>query len=263
VKEKLSEELSENLRKLKYANQKVKKELVSAPEGSLRLGKSMGKTQYFRYTREEGKQYISKDNQELAQILAQKDYDEKILRYTEKSIKCIEKLLEEYEDNKLEKIFLAEHPMRQTLITPVEPTYNQRIEKWLAAPPAGKGFSEEAPIITTNKGVRVRSKSEKIIADYFESVGIRYKYECPLFLKPYGVIYPDFTFISKNTGEEIYWEHEGMMDNPEYSKSAIQKIELYEKNGILPGENLILTFEYSTSSVNMSLVKMLAERYLL
>lgn len=263
MKEKLSEKLSEELRKLQYANKKVKQELVSAPEGGLRLGKSRGKTQYFRYTREDGKQYITKENQGLAQMLAQKDYNEKVLQYTEKSIKLINKLLEEYEDDKLEKIYLSEHPMRQTLIAPVEPTYNQRVEKWLAAPMSGKGFIEEAAIIMTNGGVRVRSKSEKIIADYFESVGIQYKYECPLYLKPYGIIYPDFTFMSKYTSEEIYWEHEGMMDNPEYSRSAIQKIELYEKNGILPGQNLILTYEYSTSSVNMEIVKMLTERYLL
>ena len=70
--EKLSEKLSEELRKLQYANQKVKQELVSAPEGGLRLGKSRGKTQYFRYTREDGKQYITKENQGLAQMLAQK-----------------------------------------------------------------------------------------------------------------------------------------------------------------------------------------------
>ena len=65
------------------------------------------------------------------------------------------------------------------------------------------------------------------------------------------------------TGGEIYWEHEGMMDNPDYAKSAIKKIELYENNGIFPGENLILTFESSASVVNMNVVKELTDRYLL
>lgn len=109
----------------------------------------------------------------------------------------------------------------------------------------------------------MRSKSEKILADYFESEGISYKYECPLKLKPYGTIYPDFTFISRKTGQEIYWEHEGMMDNPEYAKNAVQKIELYEKNGLYPGERLILTFETSTNVINTEILKKLTRRYLL
>lgn len=29
------------------------------------------------------------------------------------------------------------------------------------------------------------------------------------------MVYPDFTFLSRRTGEEIYWEHEGMMDKPD------------------------------------------------
>ena len=40
-----------------------------------------------------------------------------------------------------------------------------------------KGFREDAPIILTEKGERVRSKSEKILADYFYRKGIEYKYE--------------------------------------------------------------------------------------
>lgn len=72
--------------------------------------------------------------------------------------------------------------------------------------------------------------------------GIPYKYEKPLYLKGYGIVYPDFTFLSKRTRKEIYWEHEGRMDDSEYAKTAIKKIKTYEDNGIYLGENLILTF---------------------
>ena len=57
------------------------------------------------------------------------------------------------------------------------------------------------------------------------------------------MVYPDFTFLSKKTGKEIYWEHEGMIDKQEYARSAVRKIESYQKNDIYPGERLILTFE--------------------
>ena len=64
----------------------------------------------------------------------------------------------------------------------------------------------------TEKGERVRSKSEKILADYFYRNNILYQYEKPLYLKGYGTIYTDFTFLSKKTRKEIYWEHEGIVN---------------------------------------------------
>ena len=69
------------------------------------------------------------------------------------------------------------------------------------------------------------------------------KYECPLHLKGYGIVYPDFTFLSRKTKQEIYWEHDGRMDDPGYAQNAVRKILAYEENGIYPGESLILTFE--------------------
>lgn len=199
----------------------------------------------------------------LVMQLAQKAYNKKLLQYTDKAINQIEGLLRFYDDNKVEKIYLSEHLERQKLITPAEPTSADRLNEWLAKPYVGKGFAEGTPLITSNNGLRVRSKSEKIMADFFESLGILFKYECPLHLKPYRTVYPDFTFLSPITGQEIYWEHEGMIDNPEYAKSAVQKIELYEKNGIFPGENLILTFETSMSSISTELIKIMVKKYLL
>ncbi len=58
------------------------------------------------------------------------------------------------------------------------------------------------------------------------------------------------------------WEHEGMMDNPEYSRTAVAKIESYESNGIFPGEDLILTFETSNYLIDMELIKRLTKKYL-
>ncbi len=261
----LKKQLVDEYKRLESIKSNVKKELENAPEGSMRLNRSQGSVQYYHFkegTPHNGT-YIHKTESELVKKLAQKSYDEKILRYTEKVTRQIEVLLKNYEDDKIETIYKAEHPNRQELIIPVEPTYDQQIEKWIQTPFEGKGFSDETPVILTNAGLRVRSKSEKILADYFDYVGIKYKYECPLWLEGYGNVYPDFTFLSKRTGKEIYWEHEGMMDNPEYARAAIKKIETYEKNRIFCGENLILTFEASTTSINTELIKVLVNKYLL
>lgn len=53
-----------------------------------------------------------------------------------------------------------------------------------------KEFAENAPFIWTEKGERVRSKSEKILADYFYHKKILYQYERPLYLKGFGTVHP-------------------------------------------------------------------------
>ena len=245
--------------------QNTKADLRDVPEGRLRIGKSNGCTQYYHCTKDSPRNgtYLHRNDIELARQLAQKSYNEKVIKYAEKTYIQISKLLEEYEDEKIEQIFLSQHPEKQKLIVPVEETFQQRLEKWISQPYERKGFTDETPVIMTNNGLRVRSKSEKIMADYFDSIGLAFKYECPLYLKSYGIIYPDFTFLSRRTGKEIYWEHEGMLDNPQYAKNAVKKIELYETNEIYSGDRLILTFETSTSYINTEVMKNLTRKYLL
>ena len=54
-----------------------------------------------------------------------------------------------------------------------------------------------------------------------------------------------------------------MMDDPVYANNAIKKIEAYEKNGIFPGERLILTFETGQASLNNEIIELMTDRYLL
>lgn len=253
---------AEKLEKLKI---KTQSNLSNAPEGHLRLGRSNGCTQYYHSLdgKIENKVYIPVKNVELVKSLAQKAYDKKILQYVEKNLDRINRLLEIYQDDGLDKIYYSQHPDRQKLITTIMPTYEQQLKKWMATPHKGKGFMEGDRVELTSNNVKVRSKSERIIANYLESLDIPYKYECPLDLNGFGRVYPDFTFLSKKTGKFIYWEHEGMMGVPDYSKNAVKKINCYEKNGIYPGKNLILTFETEDSTIDQNIIKNIVERYLL
>ena len=154
------------------------------------------------------------------------------------------------------------HKERQLLVTPIEPTWNQLLMKWYEEEYQGKEFKEGIPVILTEKGERVRSKSEKIIADYLYRKNILYKYEKPLYSNGYGIVYPDFTLLSRKTGKEIYWEHEGMMDDQEYARKAIQKIESYQMNDIYQADRLILTFETKQCVLNSKIIENLTARYL-
>lgn len=249
--------------RLENVMKEVKVRLETAPQGRLRLSKSHNHVQYYRCVAEnKSGDYISKDNSVMAQQLAQKSYDEKVFRLAEKRVSQIRRITKDYTDDELEKIYLKEHIERQKLIEPIEPIWEQKISEWLSAEYKGKGFQEGTPVILTEKGERVRSKSEKIMADYFFRHRIEYKYECPLYLKGFGTIYPDFTFLSKESEKEIYWEHQGKVDDPNYARNMVRKINAYENNGIFQGERLILTYETEQTILNTGKIEQLVKRYL-
>lgn len=209
-------------KKLEMICSKVENELKSVPKGNLRISKDKNKIRYYHCVEDNEGTYILKIDSELPKL----------------------------------------HTQRQLLVTPIEPIWEKELVRWYDSEYHGKEFYEGTAEIVTEKGERVRSKSEKILADYFYRNNILYQYEKPLYLKGYGTVYPDFTFLSKKTRKEIYWEHEGMMDKPEYAKSAVKKIESYQRNGIHLGERLILTFETELTVLNSQIVEELVEKYL-
>lgn len=246
--------LEQEERRLAKIVQQAKNSLKNAPEGALRLSCNKNKVQYY-HTTKSGKYngtYIAKENLELVRSLAQKDYDEKLLATAQKRLKQIDRIISDYEDDEIEQIFLKQHLERQRLIQPVEPTWNQWVQSWMEEKYDTRGFAEDAPVIYSERGERVRSKTERTIANFLFKNNIPYKYECPLYLKGFGTVYPDFTIPSKKKGKLVYWEHDGKMDDPDYSVSAIKKIQTYEDNGIMMGDNLIITFETSKTVLNTS-----------
>ena len=261
--ETLKELLLKEQERLEQILEKAKVRLKDAPQGKLRLSSCRENVQYYHCTQGARKNgsYIPKEQMELIRRLAQKSYDEKIIRLADKRLSRVRKLVKDYDE--IANVYQREHVERQKLIDPVEPTWEQQIEQWIAQKYQGKEFQEGTAVILTQKGERVRSKSEKILADYFYQNNIPYKYEMPLYLKGTGMVYPDFTFLSRRTRKEIYWEHDGRMDDPVYARSAVRKIQAYEENGIYPGENLILTFETEKTILDIRIVNGLVERYLL
>lgn len=219
----LKKMLLKEQKELEMICSKVENELKSVPKGNLRISKDKNKVRYYHCVEDNEGTYISKIDSELPKL----------------------------------------HTQRQLLVTPIEPIWEKELARWYDSEYHGKEFYEGTAEIVTEKGERVRSKSEKILADYFYRNNILYQYEKPLYLKGYGTVYPDFTFLSKKTRKEIYWEHEGMMDKPEYAKSAVKKIASYQRNGIHLGERLILTFETELTVLNSQIVEELVEKYLL
>lgn len=61
----------------------------------------------------------------------------------------------------------------------------------------------------------------------------------------------------------FFYEHLGKMDDENYVASNMRKLDLYEKNGYLLGESLIITHETSTAPLNMKVVDSYIKTYFL
>ncbi|MBR2402272.1 MAG: hypothetical protein IKB01_05865 [Lachnospiraceae bacterium] len=240
------------------------KALKNIPEGFLRICAGKRKPQYYWRTdpKDYNGIYIPEKDIKLARKLAQKDYDKKVLASAEKELEAIKRYQSAYPTTSVEQVYDNLHKERQKLICPIIETDEQYIYNWESVAYQGKGFDEMMPEIYTAKGERVRSKSEVIIADILKQEGIPYRYECPLQLKGWGKVYPDFTVLNVQARRELYWEHLGMMDDPNYVESVLQKLTLYQQNGIFQGKNLILTYETKKISINPKSVRLIIEEYL-
>jgi hypothetical protein len=94
-------------------------------------------------------------------------------------------------------------------------------------------FLEDRLIHKSSRGEPMRSKSEVIIADQLAAAGMDYEYEVPLLAPDGSTRWPDFTLIDADTGRTIYWEHCGMLSDPQYRARWERKLDWYNRQGIL------------------------------
>ena len=101
------------------------------------------------------------------------------------------------------------------------------------------------------KWLRVRSKSELIIAEKLDALEIPYRYDALIYYKNL-VFSPDFTIYLN--GILKYWEHCGMMSDPKYREYNTWKLGIYDEMGIVPWDNLIITYVAVDGAVNSAAI---------
>ncbi len=235
--------------------------IAQAPPGHLVISKRGGglPTQYYHEipTGQEsspgGKRvYIRKEDNALAKDLANKGYYKLVLHAAKEEHRIISRFLKLYPKKRGEDIgediYSKMAKERQALTEPFWEPAEAFVERWLHEEYPRKSFREDDPYYVTERGERVRSKSELIIANWLFQHGIPYRYECALELwdphQPRRItIYPDFTILDPATGKCFYLEHFGMMDDEHYFRTAMDRLALYEANGYFVGESLLLSFE--------------------
>ena len=257
VLKKIKNELN-YLRKVKAT---IARKVENAPEGKLRCAISKGYFQYYI-----GDRYLKSKDKKIAIKLAEKEYSLKIEKLIKRYEHALEEILDFVENERLQNVYRELHPARKVLIEPLYRPVEEMMEEFEQLTYVGKEFGEEnKTAYYTIKGERVRSKSEKIIADELYRHGIPYKYELPIELEVWNkkiTIYPDFTVLNKRTGKKWIIEHLGMMDKSSYSESAMQKLDTYEKNDILLGRDLLLLHETSISQLDTKVLEKYINEYL-
>ncbi|MCR5119764.1 MAG: hypothetical protein K6B44_09150 [Lachnospiraceae bacterium] len=207
--------------------------------------------QYFIRTKETDThgEYIKKDKLKFAETLAQIEYDDKLAETLEKTVKTLDRLKKEWPEDPFVSAEKKLGAGKMELVKKVCITDEEYIRAWLDADYEMMGFRETEKDFYTRKGLRVRSKSELIIADMLDEEEIPFRYEKPLKLKA-GTVHPDFTLLNIKERKEVYWEHFGMMDDIEYRNNAFIKIREYEDSGMYQYDSMIWTFETSKYPLN-------------
>lgn len=250
----------------------IKKALGKSPEGNLRISKSNGCFQYFHIKEPNCSkgEYIPRKKRNLARSLAQKDYDSKLLPLIDSEIKLLQHYLQKSREEQMYNLYPQLHPARKNLTTPFYIPDEEYVSSWLAAEYPRKAFSDDTAEHYTDTGLRVRSKSEVIIANKLSKLDIPFRYEASLEIKisrkgrtQVITYHPDFTCLNKRTRQEFVWEHFGMMDNPEYACKAVERERAYTAAGFIHGINFITTTETTSLPLNNLYVEQIAKKLLL
>lgn len=263
--------INEDAEKEGNVNRKEKKttaaNMPNNEKGNERLRCAKKGNQYRYYL---GNRYINKSQVDLVREAANREYRKKLLQPVRTKIVKLEYLLQGLlcAWDEPEKVYDKLHPARKQLVDPIILPAEEYIKRWLEEPYDVWEIKDEevSGVFYSQKGERVRSKSELIIADTLSRYGVPYKYEYPLKLKSGSKVItkrPDFVALNITTLEMVIIEHLGMLDQERYYRNNIEKIDIYENNGYLIGKNLILLHETSYNALNTELVAKYIEQFLL
>ncbi len=251
--------LSEQHRRLSRWIHSAEDFLCDCPQGTLIINQKRNHCDF--YQQESGskyRKYLRKDDMELVKALAQKEYAKKFLSAAHAKEKDLERLIKKNlscsaQDmySPLIHVYTSCSAPRRQLILPYVPPDDELIRSWQAEPYQGGEFRPGQPIFLTERGEQVRSKSEKIIADRYHSLGIPYRYEYPVYLSGLGSVYRDFSLLDLQERVVVGHEHLGMMQKSDYSLKNLCKIDAYRRSGFEIGKDLLLSFESDDHPLDM------------
>lgn len=265
--------LAELKKRLEFANM----ELESTPQGKLGQIKRDGKMTYFQViplnidsrtkeerTKRRDKRVAINKRPEIIKGLARKAFLEKEIEILEHDITLIEELINTYIDDTTDQI-LNSLPEKLKML-PEKYFFNNDITnrivtgqmlpndmKWWAEKPFEQSTYEPGlKGKTTSRGIKVRTKSEVIVSEKLDSFGLPHRYEQMIYIENHAFS-PDFTILTKKG--IYYWEHAGKVYDPGYLRKHKWKLSMYERAGIVPWKNLIVTYDDENGGIDTRIIE--------
>lgn len=232
-------------------------ELLRLPEGYLSVRREKGRIQYVQiFSDPETGMAIRKGitrEPEMIRALARKKFLQQSLAQLERNISALETLLKVHQaptpNNILKQLPASLRGLSPDLFLPERKLRDQWEKEDFEQDPS----RQESRTHVTSRGLMVRSKSEAIIAERLTAYGIPFRYEQVIYIENQRFS-PDFT-VWRSDGL-VYWEHCGLVSDPAYMKHHKWKLSIYEKAGIVPWKNLIVTYDDEYGNLNVRRIDM-------
>ena len=229
----------------------IQSQLNDLPPGKLSVKQYKSNFKWYISNENENHQiYLPKSQKSLAEELAKKKYlSYKLEELLQEKKACIQ-YLKCFSGHSTKSEQLLSSPLYFPLLKSSFISGFQFHDEWINEIYTKNTNHPEHLIHKSLSNNLVRSKSEAMIDTVLFQHNIAFRYECILQLDDL-TLYPDFTIMHPVTNKIYYWEHFGMMDNPQYAKNAFSKLQIYNSNNIIPTVNLITTFETKEAPLDL------------
>ena len=221
------------------------------------------KTYRYAYISENQKEIYLSEKDPLALELAKRDYYTQYLKDLQLELKSVEGYLKWHNDDTNVGKYMEKHPGIRKLLQPALIDNENKYREWADAPYERNPNYRERLNYITNGDFYVRSKAEQMIANMYLAEGIPFRYEDPVQLPSGTVIYPDFHLFSLRDYKEWYHEHNGQMTRDNYYNKYEYSLRQLRTVGIIPGVNLLQTFESELNPLDPREIRDIINRYLI
>ncbi len=225
----------------------AEKEIEEAPDGEILCWREHGDDKWF-VVKNGKRNYIRKKDRSLAEDLAYKKFRNYQIKTWKHELAVLKTETERMPKKTLVNL-LKNAAMADLLQKHLTNGWKWALELYDTNP-----FHPEERKYKSSGGTLVRSKAELIICSLYEKYMVPYRYECKLDVGGH-IFYPDFTLCHPQTGSLFLHEHFGMMGNSQYVDDTFRKLRLYNQNGWIMTQNLLISAESQDHPLEIQVVE--------